>query len=87
MGGGQYWRHVASLASLRWRKPLSDDEIIEQYEVEQPTWLRANFVASLDGAATLDGFSAGLSGPEDKRIFGILRMLCDALLVGCGHPA
>src|SRR6185436_3534750 len=64
--------------------PLSDDDIIERYEVEQPTWLRVNFAASLDGAATLDGFSAGLSGPEDKRVFGILRMLCDALLVGAG---
>jgi riboflavin biosynthesis pyrimidine reductase len=46
--------------------------------------LRVNFVTSLDGAVTIDGYSAGLSGPADKRIFGILRMLCDALLVGAG---
>lgn len=44
--------------------------------------LRANFVSSIDGAVTLDGYSAGLSGPADKQVFGVLRMLCDALLVG-----
>nr|WP_239135835.1 pyrimidine reductase family protein [Dactylosporangium siamense] len=46
--------------------------------------IRVNFVASLDGAGTLGGKSAGLSGPEDKRVFGILRMRCDALVVGAG---
>lgn len=65
-------------------KPLSDDEIIHVYAGEPVDWLRVNFAASLDGAVTLDGFSAGLSGPEDKRLFAILRMLCDALVVGAG---
>jgi len=64
--------------------PLSDEELIRSYLVPQPRWLRVNFAASLDGAAELDGFSAGLSGPEDKRVFGVLRMLCDALVVGAG---
>jgi riboflavin biosynthesis pyrimidine reductase len=64
--------------------PLTDDEIIQLYGAERPDWLRVNFASSLDGAAALDGFSAGLSGPADKRIFGILRMLCDALVVGAG---
>ena len=41
-------------------------------------------MASLDGAVTLDGYSAGLSGGPDKRVFGLLRMLCDGLLVGAG---
>jgi riboflavin biosynthesis pyrimidine reductase len=47
-------------------------------------WLRANFVASADGAAHLNGRSAGLSSPGDKRIFGILRVLADVVLVGAG---
>jgi riboflavin biosynthesis pyrimidine reductase len=47
-------------------------------------WLRLNFVSSLDGAGTIDGRSEGLSGAEDKRVFGILRMHCDALVVGAG---
>lgn len=47
-------------------------------------WLRANMVASADGAAHLDGLSAGLSSAGDKRIFGILRVLADVVLVGAG---
>lgn len=46
--------------------------------------VRVNFVSSVDGAVTLDGHSEGLSSPADKRVFGVLRMLCDALLVGAG---
>ena len=65
-------------------KPLSDAELIRLYSPEPAPWLRVNFAASLDGAVTLEGFSAGLSGPEDKRVFAILRMLCDALVVGAG---
>jgi riboflavin biosynthesis pyrimidine reductase len=49
----------------------------------EPT-LRVNFVASVDGAVTLEGYSGGLSGPEDKQIFGTLRMVCDALVVAAG---
>jgi riboflavin biosynthesis pyrimidine reductase len=47
-------------------------------------WLRANMVASADGAATAAGKSAGLSGEADKRIFGVLRALADVVLVGAG---
>ena len=46
--------------------------------------LRANFIASVDGGATVDGRSAGLQGPGDKEIFDSLRMVCDALIVGAG---
>ena len=44
--------------------------------------LRANFVASADGAVAVDGLSTALSSPTDKEVFRILRMVCDALLVG-----
>jgi riboflavin biosynthesis pyrimidine reductase len=65
-------------------KPVDDDALIARYgRVEQPH-LRMNFVASVDGAVSLDGYSAGLSGAADKRVFGLLRMLCDALLVAAG---
>ncbi len=46
--------------------------------------LRANMVASADGAVTLDGRSGGLSGPADKMIFTVLRSLADLILVGAG---
>jgi len=46
------------------------------------SYLRANMVASLDGAARLEGRSAGLSSPADMRIFGTLRALADVIVVG-----
>jgi riboflavin biosynthesis pyrimidine reductase len=63
---------------------LDDATLAALYGRAQRPHLRANFVSSVDGSVTLDGFSAGLSGPADKRVFGTLRMLCDALLVGAG---
>jgi riboflavin biosynthesis pyrimidine reductase len=45
-------------------------------------WLRANMVTSLDGAAHHDGHSQPLSGPADMRLFGVLRGLADAVIVG-----
>jgi riboflavin biosynthesis pyrimidine reductase len=48
------------------------------------TWVRANFVSSLDGAATHAGLSGGLSDAADRRVFGILRRLCDVVVVGAG---
>jgi len=46
--------------------------------------LRANMVASADGAASLDGRSGGLSGPADRMLFRVLRSLADLILVGAG---
>jgi riboflavin biosynthesis pyrimidine reductase len=54
------------------------------YAYPRDAWLRANFVASADGAAYIDGLSAGLSSADDKRVFGILRVLADVILVGAG---
>jgi len=47
-------------------------------------WLRANMVASLDGAATADGRSGGLSGEADRQVFAMLRAHADVILVGAG---
>jgi len=49
-----------------------------------PPSLRANMVASADGAAELDGRSGGLSGPADRMVFTVLRSLADLILVGAG---
>jgi riboflavin biosynthesis pyrimidine reductase len=63
--------------------PLDDDGLAEAYAPDGPG-IRVNFVTSVDGAVELGGYSEGLSRPADKRVFGVLRMLCDGLLVGAG---
>ena len=63
-----------------------DRELLARYAIPERTAprLRANFVASLDGAATHDGRTRGLNNADDKRVFDMLRMLCDVVLVGAG---
>src|ERR1700712_772954 len=41
-------------------------------------------VSSVDGAASLDGGSRALAGEPDMRVFGMLRALCDVIVVGAG---
>ncbi|MET8827989.1 pyrimidine reductase family protein [Streptomyces sp. NPDC004610] len=45
-------------------------------------WLRANMVSTLDGAAQHEGRSQPISHPADMRVFGTLRALADAVVVG-----
>jgi riboflavin biosynthesis pyrimidine reductase len=66
-----------------WPRPaenLSDEELTAGLS----TGLRVNFVSSVDGAATTDGHSGGLSTPADKRYFELLRRVSDVVLVGAG---
>jgi riboflavin biosynthesis pyrimidine reductase len=72
--------------SIRALWPSTDavESLVDWYPRADRAALRVNFVSSLDGAVTVDGFSAGLSGPGDKLIFGALRMVCDALIVAAG---
>lgn len=63
---------------------LNDDELARLYDYPREPWLRANMVASADGAAFLDGRSGGLSSAADRRLFGLLRGLADVVLVGAG---
>jgi riboflavin biosynthesis pyrimidine reductase len=66
-------------------EPIDDDALTELYA---PTYaeplLRVNFVTSVDGAVEIDGYSAGLGSPADKKVFGLLRMYPHALMVGAG---
>ncbi|MFC9517426.1 pyrimidine reductase family protein [Nocardiaceae bacterium NPDC056970] len=66
---------------------LSDDDLRSLYgypdRLDSP-WIRANFVASIDGAMSVDGVSAGLGTPADKRVFTVLRELADVIVVGAG---
>lgn len=55
----------------------------ERAPADRP-YVVCNFVASVDGKATLDGRSAGLSGEVDRRAFHLLRTQVDAVLAGTG---
>ncbi|QTE28310.1 dihydrofolate reductase family protein [Pengzhenrongella sicca] len=49
------------------------------------SWVRANMIASLDGAAAgADRRSGSLNGPADLRVFRVLRAAADVVLVGAG---
>jgi riboflavin biosynthesis pyrimidine reductase len=65
---------------------LTDDDIAELYgyPVER-TWVRANFVSTLDGAVQgPDAKAASISDSADNRVFALLRSLADVVLVGAG---
>ncbi len=63
---------------------LSDDDLAELYAYPvDRRWVRANLVTTLDGAAQgADDKSGSLSSEPDKRVFAVLRSLCDVVLVG-----
>src|SRR3954466_8318712 len=63
---------------------LDEAALVDAYRVPEGRHLRVNFVASLDGAVTLDGRSGGLGSPGDRRVFNLLRALTDVVLVGHG---
>lgn len=73
----------------RIRPPASSPDIEEMvsalgeiYAYPEGVWLRANMVASADGAATVEGRSGDLSGTADKLVFFLLRSLADVVLAG-----
>jgi len=69
----------------RLQPDLRDEvDLRSAYAVSTQRHLRANFVASLDGAVTLQGKSAGLSSDADRALFHLLRSMADVILVGAG---
>lgn len=69
------------------RGPLTPDELAYAYAyppgLTEP-YVRMNLVASADGAATAGGKSAELGSDADRRVFGLLRELCEVIVVGAG---
>lgn len=66
---------------------VDDAGLVAAYDVPPGRLLRVNFIASLDGATTVDGRSGGLGTPGDLRVFEVLRALADVVLVGAGTAA
>jgi len=54
----------------------------EAYLAPRRDWVRANFVASADGGATLDGRAGGLGSAADQQVLRTLRAQADVVLVG-----
>lgn len=81
---------MAESAEIRLLVPaavaFTDEQLVEFYGVADRSspWLRANFVSSLDGAATHDGLSGGLGSAADQRVFHALRWIADVIVVGAG---
>jgi riboflavin biosynthesis pyrimidine reductase len=69
---------------------LDGDALAELYEYPASArrgtpWVRANFVSTVDGAATgSDGRSGSINTGADREVFGLLRALADVVLVGAG---
>ena len=71
------------------RKSTSPEELasgLRLHELAPPDrpYLGLNMVASLDGKATLDWRTKGLSTEIDRRLFHHLRTQADAVMVGAG---
>jgi riboflavin biosynthesis pyrimidine reductase len=60
------------------------DELARIYAYPEGRCVRANMIASVDGAISVQGRSGGLSGLADRLLFGVLRSLADVILVGAG---
>ena len=77
---------MTSIDSL-WPAPLTDltdEQLLELYAPPADSWLRMNFISSLDGAVTRDGLSGGLGDEADHRVFELLRRWADVVLLGAG---
>ena len=58
-----------SLKLLGAQRELGDDELPQLYGYPAEltgSWVRANFITSLDGGATVEGLSGALAGPGDR---------------------
>lgn len=67
------------------RGPVTDADLRELYAAPARSWVRANMISTLDGAATGDdGRSGSINNAVDKRVFDVLRDLADAVVVGAG---
>jgi riboflavin biosynthesis pyrimidine reductase len=66
---------------------ITDAELERVYDYPADldrAWVQVNFVSSVDGAVAVDGQSAGLGNPADRKVFMLGRDLADVVLVGAG---
>lgn len=77
---------ASEIHALSESSALTDEQLLTRYALADRSvpWLRANFVSSIDGAATHEGVSGGLGTEADGRVFALLRRLADVIVVGAG---
>src|SRR3954451_13469756 len=81
MGGGV---DVRGLMGEPHDGDLTDEDLDRLYEAPSP-WMRANMVATLDGAANgADGKTGTINNSSAKRVFDLLRRWPEAIVVGAG---
>jgi riboflavin-specific deaminase-like protein len=71
------------------RRSVSPEELVSNLRLQQLAppdrpYLGLNMVSSLDGKATLNWRTKGLSSEIDRRVFHLLRTQADAVMVGAG---
>ncbi len=59
-------------------------DLASAFAFSRDSCVRAVFVSSVDGAATLGGRAGGLGNKTDQRLFSLQRSLGDVVLVGAG---
>lgn len=72
-----------------WPLPATalDDAGLEElytYPADRDRWVAVNVVSALDGGIEVEGRSAGLSTPADRRVFALAHDLADVVLLGAG---
>jgi riboflavin biosynthesis pyrimidine reductase len=75
--------------SPRLGAPMDSQALARAYAYPQlsadQTWVRANFISTLDGAAAGDdGHSGSINTGADHEVFALLRALSDVVVVGAG---
>ena len=71
------------------RRRVTPEELVTTLRLDELAprdrpYLGINMVSSLDGKATLDWRTKGLSSDLDRRVFHLLRSQADAVMVGAG---
>lgn len=65
--------------------PVGADDLRTLYAFPEETWVRANFVATVDGSAQgADDLSGSINTGADREVFAVNRRLADCVLVGAG---
>lgn len=66
-------------------REVTPDDLPGLYAPPERPWLRANMIATMDGAATgPDGRSGSINNEPDHAVFDTLRRAADVVVVGAG---